>query len=131
MQEMKERLRNGFPGGIMLLLGLAGLGAAAYFGIEAVRSTTTSGGPPRDPNFKLILAALAWFVVSIWVILKGLISVSPNEAVVLQLFGRYTGTLRKEGLRWINPFYRTRRLSVRARSFCCTKIESSTSPGWP
>jgi len=114
----------------MLLLGLAGLAAAGYFGIEAVKSASPPGGS-RDPNMKLVLAAVAWFVVSIWIVLKGLISVSPNEAVVLQLFGRYTGTLRKEGLRWINPFYRTRRLSVRARSFESTKLKVNDLDGNP
>ena len=49
-------------------------------------------------------------------ILRGLIAVVPGEARVIQFFGRYTGTIRKPGLRWVNPFTTRRRVSVRIRN---------------
>lgn len=39
-------------------------------------------------------------------LLSGLMTVSPNEAAVLVLFGKYKGTVRKEGFYWYNPFCR-------------------------
>jgi regulator of protease activity HflC (stomatin/prohibitin superfamily) len=42
--------------------------------------------------------------------------VVPGEARVLQLFGAYRGTVRNSGLRWVNPFTRRRKVSVRVRN---------------
>lgn len=49
--------------------------------------------------------------------LSGLFMVNPNEARVLQLFGQYVGTVREPGLRWANPLYTKRRVSLRVRNF--------------
>jgi regulator of protease activity HflC (stomatin/prohibitin superfamily) len=46
----------------------------------------------------------------------GLTPVVPGEARVLQLFGAYRGTVRAPGLRWVNPFTRRRKVSVRVRN---------------
>jgi regulator of protease activity HflC (stomatin/prohibitin superfamily) len=46
----------------------------------------------------------------------GLTAVVPGEARVVQLFGSYRGTIRATGLRWVNPFTRRRRVSVRVRN---------------
>jgi regulator of protease activity HflC (stomatin/prohibitin superfamily) len=46
----------------------------------------------------------------------GLTPVVPGEARVLQLFGAYRGTVRHPGLRWVNPFTRRRKVSVRVRN---------------
>jgi len=129
MQVMNERLRSGFNGGIMLLIGLGGFAAAAWLAFE-VATGSVQPEALRAPNMKLVAAAAGSFIAG-WFILKGLLSVNPNEAVVLQLFGKYSGTLRKEGLRWVNPFYRTRRLSVRARSFESTKLKVNDLDGNP
>jgi regulator of protease activity HflC (stomatin/prohibitin superfamily) len=47
---------------------------------------------------------------------RGLTPVAPGEARVVQLFGRYAGTIRAEGLRWVNPAARTRKVSTRIRN---------------
>ena len=47
----------------------------------------------------------------------GFFMVDPNEARVLQLFGKYVGTARRAGLRYANPFYSKKRLSLRVRNF--------------
>jgi regulator of protease activity HflC (stomatin/prohibitin superfamily) len=49
-------------------------------------------------------------------VLSGLTPFAPGEARVVQLFGRYAGTIRTSGLRWVNPFARRRRVSVRIRT---------------
>jgi hypothetical protein len=57
------------------------------------------------------LLALAGLVV-----LVGLTAVAPGEARVLQLLGRYSGTVRTDGLRWVNPLTERRRVSTRIRN---------------
>ncbi|HEX9358600.1 MAG TPA: SPFH domain-containing protein [Streptosporangiaceae bacterium] len=47
---------------------------------------------------------------------RGLFQVVPGEARVVQLFGRYSGTVREPGLRWVNPFTDRRRVSTRIRN---------------
>jgi regulator of protease activity HflC (stomatin/prohibitin superfamily) len=56
----------------------------------------------------LILAALA--------AAAGLTAVAPGEARVVQLLGRYTGTIRPQGLQWVNPLARRQRVSTRIRN---------------
>ena len=47
----------------------------------------------------------------------------PNEAVVLPFLGAYKGTVYDSGLRWANPFYRKRKVSVRVRNFESEKLK--------
>jgi regulator of protease activity HflC (stomatin/prohibitin superfamily) len=48
---------------------------------------------------------------------RGLTPVQPGEARVVQLFGRYNGTVRTPGLCWVNPFTERRRVSTRIRNY--------------
>jgi regulator of protease activity HflC (stomatin/prohibitin superfamily) len=67
---------------------------------------------------------LAMFALGVEVIcLTGLLIVNPNEGQVLQLFGTYIGTLRDQGLRWVNPFTTKRRISLRVRNFETSKLK--------
>ena len=50
-------------------------------------------------------------------LLVGLFMVNPNEGKVLQLFGRYIGTAKTPGLRYANPLYAKKRISMRVRNF--------------
>jgi regulator of protease activity HflC (stomatin/prohibitin superfamily) len=53
-----------------------------------------------------------------WVVgLCGFKIVNPNEARVIQLFGRYVGTLKEPGLYYGNPFYRAQRVTMRVQTF--------------
>ncbi len=63
--------------------------------------------------------------------LKGFFQVAPNQAQVMQLFGKYAGTVRQEGLRWTNPFYAKRRISLRVRNFESGKLKVNDSDGNP
>ncbi len=56
----------------------------------------------------LILVALA--------VGAGLTPVAPGEARVVQLLGRYTGTIRAQGLQWVSPVTKRRRISTRIRN---------------
>ncbi|HUW53973.1 MAG TPA: SPFH domain-containing protein [Rhodanobacter sp.] len=63
--------------------------------------------------------------------LKGFCQVAPNEGQVLQLFGKYAGTVREEGLRWTNPFFSRQRISLRVRNFESGKLKVNDSDGNP
>jgi regulator of protease activity HflC (stomatin/prohibitin superfamily) len=62
---------------------------------------------------------------------KGLFGVSPNQGAVLQLFGHYVGTERSPGLRWANPFYSKRFVSLRTRNFETSQLKVNDLDGNP
>jgi regulator of protease activity HflC (stomatin/prohibitin superfamily) len=70
-------------------------------------------------------------VLLTFILLAGLFTVAPNEGKVLQLFGRYVGTAREPGLRWANPFYTKRRVSLRVRNFETGKLKVNDKRGNP
>ncbi len=61
----------------------------------------------------------------------GLFLVQPNEAKVLQLFGSYVGTAKEPGLRWANPLYSKRAVSLRVRNFESGRLKVNDSAGNP
>jgi regulator of protease activity HflC (stomatin/prohibitin superfamily) len=78
-------------------------------------------------------AGLGWLLLLIasGVCLAGLFVVQPNQGVVLQLFGDYAYTAKTAGLRWANPFYSKRRLSLRVRNFESEKLKVNDADGNP
>src|SRR5580698_9059193 len=56
------------------------------------------------------------FIIAFPFIVKGICIISPNEAKVLTLFGKYVGTTKQNGLLWVNPFYAKQSISLRARN---------------
>ncbi len=64
-------------------------------------------------------------------LMVGLFTVNPNEARVLQLFGNYVGTERAAGLRFANPFFTKRRISLRTRNFETGKLKVNDLSGNP
>jgi len=67
----------------------------------------------------------------VFILWLGLFIVNPNEAKVLQLFGRYAGTVHEQGLKWANPFYSKKKISVRVRNFETTKLKVNDKRGTP
>lgn len=80
-------------------------------------------------------AGLAVFAIGVLladlVFWKGLIVVNPNEAKVVQLFGVYKGTVKEQGLWWVNPLTSRRRISLRIRNFDCEKLKVNDHDGNP
>ena len=62
---------------------------------------------------------------------SGLTPVNPNEARALVLFGRYDGTVRDQGLQWVNPLTERRTISVRVRNFETSKLKVNDHDGNP
>lgn len=77
----------------------------------------------------LIGSAIATVIVAIlW---AGFFMVHPNEAKVLQLFGKYAGTVHEAGLKWANPFYSKTAVSTRVRNFESGRLKVNDSRGSP
>ena len=79
------------------------------------------------------MAVVRWtFAIAVVLFLYfGLFIVNPNEAKVLQLFGRYAGTVKAPGLRWANPLYTKKKVSIRVRNFETGKVKVNDSQGNP
>jgi regulator of protease activity HflC (stomatin/prohibitin superfamily) len=79
------------------------------------------------------VAIIGWIVALLgsMLLLAGLFVVNPNEAKVLQLFGRYAGTVKRPGLRWANPFYTKKRISQRIRNFESSHLKVNDNEGNP
>ncbi len=63
--------------------------------------------------------------------LCGLFMVNPNEGRVMQLFGAYVGTVKHPGLRWANPFYMKKHVSLRVRNFESDRLKVNDIDGNP
>ncbi len=61
----------------------------------------------------------------------GFFTVEPNQGVVMTLFGRYIGTSRETGLRWANPLYHKRKVSLRVRNFESGRLKVNELEGSP
>ena len=99
--ERAASTRNGY---LMVVVGLALMVPLPLLAIAGIA---------RSPGtiFPLVLATMAGVFVMV-----GLYMLQPNEAAVLTLFGKYTGTDRADGLRWANPLARKHKISRRARN---------------
>ena len=62
---------------------------------------------------------------------KGFFTLEPNEASVLTLFGKYTGTVREQGFWWVNPLNSKAKISLRARNFDSERLKVNDKNGNP
>ncbi len=70
-------------------------------------------------------------IVGAFLMLTGLFTVQPNEAKVLTLFGKYSGSVKQDGFHWANPLLRKRRISLRIRNFESSQIKVNDHEGNP
>ena len=117
---MKEAPVKSFPGIAMLLGLLVTLGLVGLAGINGA----IEGRVPQV--IVCLLAGVAGLVM-----LGGFYMVEPNKAAVLNLFGKYVGTSKDQGLRWNNPFYAARKISLRTRNFESSKLKVNDLDGSP
>lgn len=118
IRETEKKLPSGY-GAIVILL-VAQL-ASFYAVFLALR---------EQSGVTVLLGAIliATVILIMW---GGLFLVHPNEAKVLQLFGKYAGTARESGLRWANPFFQKTRVSTRIRNFESSQLKVNDSRGSP
>ncbi|HNS17922.1 MAG TPA: SPFH domain-containing protein [Bacteroidales bacterium] len=77
-----------------------------------------------------ILWLIAILVIGVFC-LVGLMVVNPNESSVLVLFGKYVGTVKKNGFFWVNPFFARKKISLRARNLNSEPIKVNDKIGNP
>jgi len=109
-RQMAERQGWSAPGVRVMVAGIAMLLAGIVLLALGVSLGPSAAGP-----IALIWAA-ALLIIAGYLALRGLTAVVAGEARVVQLFGRYRGTVREPGLHWVNPFARRRKVSVRIRN---------------
>lgn len=83
-----------------------------------------------DDGAGIFMAAVLLLVIDL-VMLCGFFTVGPNYSVVLTLFGKYKGTVRKPGLHWANPFMGKDKVSLRVRNFETTHLKVNDHDGNP
>jgi regulator of protease activity HflC (stomatin/prohibitin superfamily) len=119
--DMIREVKRQVPSGYLMLVVLA----VAQFGIGF-----TVFKALQTQSFGLLIPAIIAFIVAL-ICWAGFFMVHPNEAKVLQLFGRYAGTSREPGLRWANPFYTKVAVSTRVRNFECSTLKVNDANGSP
>lgn len=114
--------------GFLMLLVLLVVGAAGLIGgVAATDAVRADGGPGAA-----IGAGAGYVIVGVAVVLlTGLTTVSPNEAKVLQFFGRYIGSVADPGFFWVVPLTTRRRISLRVRNFETQKLKVNDFDGNP
>ena len=118
---MIKEIRKTYASGYLALFVLPVLFIAnGYLLVKAVHTTT----------FSLIIIAVLIAIILL-VCFAGFFMVHPNQARVLTLFGTYVGSARDTGLRWANPFYAKKAVSLRVRNFDCDPLKVNDSTGNP
>jgi len=115
---VREFTAHSIGGALALLLGLLGLlVAVVLFAAAQANPAFAAGG--------------AVVLVAAVISLRGLNTVAPGEARVVQLFGRYRGTIRQDGLRWVNPFTSRTKISTRVRNHETAVLKVNDAYGNP
>ncbi len=120
----KGSVLNGFA---MLFVNLAVLIlslAAIVYGIMLIDGETGSFGG------LFLTVGIVLLIVNI-IMWCGFLLLEPNEARVVTWFGKYSGTFTNTGFFWINPFYSTKRVSLRARNLDAKPIKVNDKVGNP
>jgi len=117
IKEFRRDAAQGVP--ILVVLTIVALAALVIFVWAAVGA-----------RVRVAVAAVAGLATALF-ILSGLFTVHPNQGRVLQLFGAYKGTARQPGLRWANPLYTKKPVSLRVRNFETGKLKVNDMRGNP
>ncbi|MFT4205024.1 MAG: SPFH domain-containing protein [Chitinophagaceae bacterium] len=107
-------------GFLALLLGIVLLVASAYFIVNGGRMQALG---------TIALGGLC-FAVAIF-LLKGLVVINPNHSRVCVFFGKYVGTIKANGLLFVNPFYQKFTISLRAENMESSRLKVNDSLGNP
>ncbi|MGI5402638.1 SPFH domain-containing protein [Streptomyces sp. CA-135486] len=122
--QVREFPAHNIGGGLALLLGLVGLALGVVL-IVAGSALAATGA-----KVALILAGIV-IAIAAFVAMCGLNTVAPGEARVVQLFGRYRGTIRTDGLRWVNPLTSRSKISTRVRNHETAVLKVNDAYGNP
>jgi regulator of protease activity HflC (stomatin/prohibitin superfamily) len=125
---IRERDCPTISGWLMLPAILIGIGLSLW---QLVANVATIEAETAAPTVGL---AILFWIVAIGVLaflLAGFFVVNPNEARVNTLFGRYSGSVKRDGFHWANPLFRKRRISLKIRNFESAQIKVNDLEGNP
>jgi regulator of protease activity HflC (stomatin/prohibitin superfamily) len=117
---IREKEYAALPGLPVLLVLLVVLALSIWTGIRGA-----------DTGARLMAASGFIVMVLSIILMAGVFVVNPNEARVLQFFGSYVGSTKVAGLRWANPLYTKKRISLRVRNFESGKLKVNDNEGNP
>ena len=120
-EKFKGLMLPGIPMFVFNILCLIGVIALFVMEIGAV-----FGGARA---FIVIMCLLLFMIICF--IFAGFMQIEPNEARVLTFFGRYVGTVKENGLFWVNPLFAKKMLTLRARNFDAEPIKVNDKSGNP
>jgi regulator of protease activity HflC (stomatin/prohibitin superfamily) len=118
---IRERVRSTVSGWLALPLFVA---ADAVLVLALVMEITGEG------RALAIIGYIGLMVLTSFM-LAGFFVVNPNEARVLLLFGKYAGSVKRDGFHWVNPLIRGRRISLRVRNFESSRVKVNDHEGNP
>jgi regulator of protease activity HflC (stomatin/prohibitin superfamily) len=73
----------------------------------------------------------AFMILTALLLFPGFVLVNPNSSRVLLLFGKYIGTIKQNGLFWVNPFFTKKKISLRASNFDSERLKVNDKLGNP
>lgn len=115
---MKERQVLTLPGVPMVLILLVLLAMCGWWLFQSVEAFV-SPVPPVIAGALVCFCGFGFFIVQ------------PNQAAVMQFFGKYVGSERNSGLRWANPFYTKKPVTLRVRNFESSQLKVNDLEGAP
>jgi regulator of protease activity HflC (stomatin/prohibitin superfamily) len=117
-KSIEERGATTLPGMLMVVLLLIFTAAVAWWVILSFVNLL-------NPIPAIVVLA---FLLFLW---AGFFIVQPNQAAVLQFFGKFVGVERASGLRWANPLYTKKQVTLRVRNFESSKLKVNDLEGSP
>ncbi|ASK29093.1 band 7 protein [Chryseobacterium sp. T16E-39] len=114
-----EKILKPMSGYITLVICLVLFAAAVYFFVSGV-----------DQSITYVVLAMLCFLISCF-FLKGLMIIQPNHSRVLNFFGKYVGTVKDNGLFFINPLYSSQKISLRSENLQGQTLKVNDKMGNP
>jgi regulator of protease activity HflC (stomatin/prohibitin superfamily) len=120
LKNTQERVAQTSNGGLMLLVSLILLGVGIWALIEFAA---------YDSDVHGLVMGLT--LTAFMLVITGFYTLQPNEAAAITLFGNYKGTDRTPGLRWVLPWYKRTKISMRVRNVAGEKLKVNDKRGNP
>lgn len=124
-----EKVFKPFSGYLALVLAVASMVGGILLLVFS-DNRTESLGEDSSVSGAFILFGILLIVVSIF-LFKGVMVVNPNHSRVCVFFGKYIGTVKENGLLWVNPFYVTHRITLRAQNLESARLKVNDKMGNP
>ena len=122
-QPMRERTAWYRPGPVVLVVNIVVLAAAAV--------ALWQGGVHTGALKAVLIVIGILLIAVVSIALRGLTVVAPGRAHVVQLFGKYDGTIREPGMQWVNPFTNRLPVSTRIRNMETAQAKVNDADGNP